>query len=315
MKRSHRVRSSAHGLVRLTRAREHLPFVVPISLMGSLLGASQSETQLDWRFLVVTLANVLAVTYAFMINDIEDSEDDSTAPESAARNAVSSGIVSPRLGWGASAVVFGVSLVLYGLVGGRSLILGAAILAISHFYSWRLIRLKSLFLLDVLSHALMLGGLLMLSSFYAYSTRPGWGWAVMLAITLFSAYGQLYNQIRDYRTDRAVGLRTTTVELGARRATWVMYGLLGLSGLFFMVAIAKGQFPLAMLVTFSAVFALSTWRSSGTRDARGSPAEDFSGSLQTSGLLATNSAVVLWLTWAAFDFQGALAIVSGLFQP
>lgn len=315
MNRGRRVRSSAHGLVRLTRAREHLPFVVPISLIGALLGTGQGETQLDLRFVLVTLANVLAVTYAFMVNDIEDSDDDSTAPESAARNAVSSGVISPRLGWGASALVFGVSLGLYGLVGGRSLILGAAILAISHFYSWRLIRLKSMFLLDVVSHALMLGGLLMLTSFYAYSASPGWGWAVILAITLFSAYGQLYNQIRDLPTDCAVGLRTTTVELGARRARRIMYALLALSALFFMVAIAKGLFPFVMLVTFSAVFAVSTWRSSGIRDARGSPVQDFSGSLQTSGLLATNSAVALWLTWATFDLQSALAIVTRLFQP
>lgn len=308
-------RPSARGLLQLTRIREHLPFVVPVSLIGALLGASREVSPLDWRFVVVTLANVLAVTYAFMINDIEDSSDDMTSPESAARNAISSGAVSPRLGWAASVVVFIASLTLYVLIGGHSTVLGGTILAISHIYSWRKIRLKSKFLLDILSHALMLGGLLMLSSFYAYSASPGWGWTVILAITFFSAYGQLYNQVRDYPTDRAVGLRTTTVELGARRASQIMYAALGLSGLFFLVAILKGQFPIVMLATFIAVFTLSSLKTNSRLDARGSPAEDFSGALQTRGLLATNSAVALWFTWSAFNVPDALAAVSSFLLP
>lgn len=309
------LRSSVIGLLRLTRAREHLPFVVPISLIGALLGAGQAQVPLGWRWVTVSTANILAVTYAFMINDIEDSHDDLASPEGALRNAVSSGAISPGLGWVASALVFASSLILYALAGGMTLLLGSTILAISHFYSWRRIRLKSVFLVDVLSHALMLGGLLMLTGFFAYGTSPGWGWSLILAITFFSAYGQLYNQVRDYHADRAVGLRTTTVELGTKRAVRVMYTTLGVSGLFLLVAILKGQLPILMLATFCIVFAVSSFRSSGMVDARGSPVSDFSGALQTRGLLATNSAVVLWLTWSMLNVTDSVAAVSRFLLP
>ncbi|MBE0580897.1 hypothetical protein, partial [Devosia sp.] len=61
------------GLIKLTRWKEYIPFVVPLTILGALLAARPNNVLLDWRLVAVTLANILAVAYAFMINDIEDA--------------------------------------------------------------------------------------------------------------------------------------------------------------------------------------------------------------------------------------------------
>ena len=85
------VRSQIKGLIRLTRWKEYVPFVIPLTILGALLAARPNNILLDWRLIVVTAANILAVAYAFMINDIEDAPDDARDPDRAARNPINDG--------------------------------------------------------------------------------------------------------------------------------------------------------------------------------------------------------------------------------
>ena len=68
---------------------------MPLTVLGALLAARPHDTLLDWRLAVVTLANILAVAYAFMINDIEDAPDDARDPDRAAR----AGAVEGAFAW------------------------------------------------------------------------------------------------------------------------------------------------------------------------------------------------------------------------
>ena len=70
------------GLVQLTRWQETIPFVVPLTLMGALMALQTAGDGqgVDLRLLAVMAANILVVTYAFMINDIEDAPDDARDP-------------------------------------------------------------------------------------------------------------------------------------------------------------------------------------------------------------------------------------------
>ncbi|NJO84468.1 MAG: hypothetical protein HC828_17980, partial [Blastochloris sp.] len=77
------LREQVHGLIQLTRWKEYVPFVIPLTILGALLASRPYDTALDWRLAVVTLANILAVAYAFMINDIEDAPDDARDPDRA----------------------------------------------------------------------------------------------------------------------------------------------------------------------------------------------------------------------------------------
>ena len=105
----------ARILLQLTRWREHLAYDIPLTALGALLaiyGMSNGQ-QLDFRLVTVMAANILAVAYAFMINDIEDAPDDARDPERKLTNPISAGRLSIRAGYNACRVVAVATLLLY----------------------------------------------------------------------------------------------------------------------------------------------------------------------------------------------------------
>lgn len=288
------LRAQLRGLVRLTRWKEYVPFVVPLTVMGALLAARPNGISLDWRLIVVTLANILAVAYAFMINDIEDAPDDARDPDRAARNPISTGEIGVRIGYAACRVVAAVTLILYAFGGIWAFGIGVVTLLLSHFYSWRPIRLKAWPVTDVVSHSLMLSGLLLLAGYFTYHTAPGIVWFVAASVTLVSVYGQLYNQLRDYEMDKAAGLFNTAIVLGESRTRIVMYASVGLAGACLIAAIVQGVFPLWLGLVLLISIPVSMFVSPKT-DMRGGKAVDVSGGLQVQSLVAVNLTIAAWL--------------------
>jgi 4-hydroxybenzoate polyprenyltransferase len=287
------LRDQLHGLIRLTRWKEYIPFVVPLTLLGALLAAHTKGTHLDWRLLAVTAANILAVAYAFMINDIEDAPDDALDPERAARNPVTSGQIGLRVGYAACRVVAALTLCLYALGGLWALGIGGITLLLSHLYSWRPVRLKAWPITDIVSHSLMLSGLLLLAGYYAYHTQPGIVWVVAAAATMFSVYGQLYNQLRDYDMDKAAGLRNTAIILGENNTRRAMYLAVGLAAACILAAVVRQAFPLWLGLVLLVSAAVSMLFKPKT-DMRGTKAADTSGSLQIQGLMIANLTTAVW---------------------
>lgn len=284
------------GLIQLSRWQEHVAFVIPLTVLGALLAvqSGNGETGLDWRLVAVTLANILAVAYAFMINDIEDAPDDALDPARAARNPVTSGRVSVRMGYYACRLIAVLTLVFYAFGGTLVFITGAATLLLSHLYSWRPVRLKAWPVTDVLSHSLMLSGLLLLAGYFLYHTAPGIVWFVAAAVTFYSVYGQLYNQIRDYDMDKAAGLKNTAILLGEANTRRATYLVVGLSAACLLAAIVQGVFPLWLGLALLVSVAISTlFKPQG--DMRGGEAIDFGGKIQVQGLIAVNLTIGAWL--------------------
>jgi 4-hydroxybenzoate polyprenyltransferase len=285
----------ARGLVRLTRWKEYVPFVIPVTLLGVNLALSRTGGAPDLRFLAVLLANNLAVAYAFMVNDIEDAPDDARDPARAARNPVTCGEISPTTGWLCAAMVAVLTLLLYAACGARPLAVGLLTLILAHLYSWKPMRLKAWPALDVISHSLMLSALLALSGYMTYHPEPGAAWLLVLAAFLGSAYGQLYNQLRDYAMDKAAGLHNTAVVAGERATRWLMYSALGGTVLCMVLALAVGVVPLwlagvAMLTLPTVLFLLRP-----KMDMRGGQAAEISGNVQIQMLAALNVVCLTWL--------------------
>jgi 4-hydroxybenzoate polyprenyltransferase len=282
------------GLIKLTRWKEYVPFVIPLTILGALLATQQNSAQLDLRLLAVTLANILAVAYAFMINDIEDAPDDARDPDRAARNPVTSGEIGLRVGYAACRVVAAVTLLLYWLGGTSVLYIGIATLLLSHLYSWRPVRLKAWPVTDIVSHSLMLSGLLLLAGYYAYGSAPGIIWFVAAGVTLISVYGQLYNQVRDYDMDKAAGLFNTAIILGEGNTKRLMYVSLALAAASFLAAILQNAFPIWLgLVVLISVPISMFFRTS--HDMRGGEAADVSGKVQVQALVILNLIMGAWL--------------------
>jgi 4-hydroxybenzoate polyprenyltransferase len=289
--------SQLSGLIRLTRWKEYVPFVIPLTVLGALLATQRSEVSLDLRLVAVILANILAVAYAFMINDIEDAPDDARDPDRAARNPITMGEIGVRFGYNACRLVALVTLVLYALGGGAVLLIGIGTLILSHLYSWRPVRLKAWPITDIVSHSLMLSGLLLLAGYYTYHNAPGIVWFVAVGVTLVSVYGQLYNQLRDFEMDKAAGLHNTAILLGEQNTRLAMYLSLALAGLSLIAAIVQMIFPLWLGIVLLFSIPVSMLFRSQT-DMRGTAFVDASGSIQFQGLVVINLTIAAWLVQA-----------------
>lgn len=288
--------------IRLSRWREHVPFTVPLSLVGSLLAIEAGGADVDWRAFAVIVANIFSMSFAFAINDIADAPDDALNPQKMRRNVISSGVLSAREGWFMAALSFTCALLLFALSGAWALAIGGATLILCFLYSAQPFRLKARPVTDVLSHALMLSGLLMMTGYFAYDTDPEVAWLVILAVILFSAYGQFYNQIDDYDVDKSAGLQNTVVLLGKPLTRLLSFASLLGALVCMAVTILSGLFP-PWLGTFLIIGFLVVVMFPWELDMRGNLAAD-GGNVQRPGLIVANLIAMVWLASA----MGALSI-------
>ena len=232
--------SQLRATVALMRLREVVPFVLVTTLLGANVGSARPGA----RLLVVLGGNLLTVAFAFMFNDVEDAPDDALTPAKAARNPISAGRLSPRVGYGASSAVALGGLALYAALGWWPLALGGVCLALGILYSWRRVRLKAIPVADLISHALMLAALQFLCAYTAF--RPAdWAWlGPCLFVVAISAYGQLYNQLRDLEGDRQAGIKHTVARVGRRAARALMASVLAGALASLALSVWQGIIPL-----------------------------------------------------------------------
>jgi len=159
------------------------------------------------------------------------------------------------------------------------------------------VRLKAWPLVDVLAHVLMLGALLFLAAYEALGGVATEAWLLALGVALLSAYGQCYNQLRDYDADRLAGLRNTASILGRRSTRWAMWG--GLAGgiVCLGAALLSGWIPPSVAGAVVGTAPL-VWLGRGRQDMRGTPAVDTTGRLQNSAMVAVTLALGGWVAWA-----------------
>ena len=223
-----------NGLLKLTRFDEYVYFVV----VTTLLGIASTGGKVDWRFLVVLLANWTTVGFAFMINDIEDAPDDALSTSKINRNPVSAGLITPKTARIWTFIVGVISAALFALLGTWPFVFGLLSLILGYLYSYRGVRLKTIAFLDVLSHCLMLAGLQYLTGYFTYTTVlvRNWLWPFLFVVCI-SIYGELYNEIRDFEGDQAAQLRHTAIVLGSRTSHILMLAILMLGVLSGIVSI------------------------------------------------------------------------------
>jgi 4-hydroxybenzoate polyprenyltransferase len=287
-------------ILKLSRWQEFIPFTIPVTLLGGLMAYRFFEDEgvrLDIRLLTVLLANCLTVGYAFMINDIEDAEDDKHEPIRAERNAVAMGEISPSQAWLASFATAGLAAVLFALSGWAAFICGMVTLILAHLYSWKPVRLKALPIVDLVSHVLMLAALLMLAPYLVYKSQMVLEvWCLLAAVTAISAYGQLYNQVRDYEADRAAGLKNTASILGKSVTQGLSYLSIGVAVLGFAVPILREAFPIWLAGVLVAIAPIAYVFGKG-KDMRGDDATDVIGEGQVQFLIAVNLLMIVWVVY------------------
>jgi 4-hydroxybenzoate polyprenyltransferase len=216
-------------------------------IVTTLLGVSAGNGFFGWKFVGVLLANILAVAFAFMINDVEDAPDDALDPAKAKRNPVASADLSATTARLASFGVALTAVILYGFLGLWPFVTGLSSLVIAYLYSWQRIRLKSKPIADLASHCMMLAGFQFLSAYFTFEPSPLGRWLLPFIFVLaISMYGELFQELRDLEVDRKAGITHTANLIGQRAAYWLMMGLL-------FIGVGSG------LTTIFIIRLLSTW--------------------------------------------------------
>ncbi len=253
-------RRPVKGLLQLTRYREYVLFVCVTTLMGAKLGGGD----FDLRLLIVLAANILVVGFAFMYNDVEDAPDDAMDEKKARRNPISAGMISPRMGKLACLVVSAVLLGLYSLLGLLPFLLGAFCLALAFLYSWRVIRLKSVPVADLISHGLSLAGLQFLCAYFVYDQGKPYSWLLFLFVVFVSVYGELSNELRDIVVDKKAGIRHTADLIGLKWTKVLMVasilGALAVVVYFFVAQIIPVWLFIIPAVLGPMLFAEQLWK-------------------------------------------------------
>jgi 4-hydroxybenzoate polyprenyltransferase len=248
-----KLKKQIDGIIRLTRYKEYIWFVIVTTLLGVAVGGGT----FGWPLMIVLIANWLAVGFAFMINDVEDADDDALNPAKVNRNPVSAGILAPRGAYIASYAVMLLSAIMYALLGTLPFIIGLVSLLVGFLYSWRRVRIKSMPFVDLVIHCMMLAGFQFLPAYFAFTSsfdRP-WIWP-FLAITSISMYGELFNELRDLEGDLKAGVKHTASVLGERNAKILANTLLGIGVVALVVTLFVVRLIPAWVLIAMAVIAL-----------------------------------------------------------
>jgi 4-hydroxybenzoate polyprenyltransferase len=212
------LKKTLSGLTKLTRFNEFGYFIV----ITTLLGIASAKGAFSERMAAILLANWLAVSFAYMVNDIEDAPDDAFSAKNSQRNPISKGMLSPKTARTAATLVGLLAIALYALMGLWTFIFGLTCLLLGAMYSVKIIRLKSIAILDVISHGLILAGLPFLSGFFTFTTTLNrtWIWPFLFVIFVSVFYNH-YNQHKG-DAEHLTRLRQTGALYGERSANTMM---------------------------------------------------------------------------------------------
>jgi 4-hydroxybenzoate polyprenyltransferase len=193
------LKKTIHGLLTLSRLSEYVYFVT----ITTLVGVAAARTRVNWEIFVLVLANLLAVGFAFAVNDIKDAPDDVFSDPKSNRNPISSGLISLKTAKYAASSTAIISMGLFALLGIWPVLFGFFTLFIGYFYSIRRIRLRTIDFFDILSHSLLLSGLPFLIGYSAFSLRltENWYWPLIFLMAV-SAYVELHDQAKHNEDSR-----------------------------------------------------------------------------------------------------------------
>jgi 4-hydroxybenzoate polyprenyltransferase len=303
------------ALIRLTRYKEYTFFVT----VTTLLGAASGNGEIGWQLVGVWFANWLAVMFAFMINDVEDADDDALNPKKVKRNPVSAGELSRKTATTASFVIAVIAGLVYYQLGYWPFVLGTLCLFIGFVYSWRKVRLKNIAFIDLASHCMMLAGLQFLPGYLAFGHTPGnTNWVYPFTfVVMFSLYGELFNELRDLDGDLQAGLRHTAVVLGRRAGYWLMMLVLAI-GVYcgfvtiFLLDIIQPWVIGVLLVGIAALITMPTLRARRHRSALALQ-ESFQKPIEIAGAFALSAQFAGPWVWTVVAPWAALLLRIKLF--
>lgn len=201
-----------------------------ILLTGVSIMSTENKVALPY-LIIATLISLSIHCYSFIVNDLEDAEDDALDDKKKLRNPISSGYITYNQGFIILQLTSIPALIASFAFGGiNAFMVAFAAILTGHLYSWKVVRFKAYPILDIVSHSFALAGFqpILFNSFTGGTFSSSF-WLVYIGVTLISVGGALYNQLRDYDVDVQSNLNNTTIFFGKRlsKALFILAYLLG----------------------------------------------------------------------------------------
>lgn len=199
---------------KLTRIEDYYGSSIVIVALGVLTNPTLNF--IDRGLLLISILAFNCFVYA--VNDIEDAEDDAHDPKKILRNPVSAGLLTKKSAYFTANILALISFIIFIYFGLWTTIIGLVALLTGFLYSYKRIRLKSVPILDIISHALFLGSFQVLTVSLAHRNPPNLSvYALTILIFLYSAFGDINNEIRDFEVDKKTKINNTAQLLNLKR--------------------------------------------------------------------------------------------------
>ncbi len=196
--------------IRMLRIKDWLAYFL-IAIFGFVVskGFLFSPTSITIFFTMISLF----LAFSFSINNCFDIKEDKLTKS--AKNPLAMGKIGLKNALIFSFLLGGLGTILSLTIGFKTFLLYIIIILLSFFYSSPPLRLKSRFLLDLISHGLFFGSLIFLLPLTVFNIKLSlFHYLVAFSIFYFSIMLELRNHIEDYKNDKKVGLKTTVCILG-----------------------------------------------------------------------------------------------------
>jgi len=245
----------------LTRWRDYYGMVLIITFIGIFVAQPQDLI----KIIIVTFANLTSCAFAFMINDIEDADDDTLDLSKKRRNPVSSGKLKRENAYLLSVITALISIIFYSFLGMKIAILGITGIILGFAYSYKKIRLKSKPFADFISHGIFLGLIFFITAILISENTIDWYLIIFPGMGIFtlSAISDINNEIRDYHVDRIAGLKNTANMINLLKLKRIFYVISSVLGvLFYYYFIVKSSnltkiLLIGIIEIFGIVYALN----------------------------------------------------------
>jgi len=155
------------------------------------------------------------MSIVYLVNNIYDIESDRLNPYKRNKNPLAKGEISVNEAMKIALILFAfdcVILMLFCIY--LEIINYLILLALGVLYSVPPVRFKEKPLLDLISHSLFFGVLLVTQGYFAYSTNKFICPEILFCVILASIYLELRNEVEDFDYDKKASYKTTSVILG-----------------------------------------------------------------------------------------------------
>ncbi|MBB6408648.1 UbiA family prenyltransferase [Mesorhizobium sangaii] len=219
-------------------------------IIGAVLSIGSLSASHALTVAILIAGNLCLMAHVFVLNDWSGIDGDLKDPDRASRTFAAKGLTRREIGYLAGSLL-AISLLLFGLINTRALVVAITIAGLSALYSGPTLHLKGAPLYSSALH--FVGGCMhFLLGYAAFGAINAQGLVVSCFFGLVFTAGHFTHEARDYDVDLLNGIRTNAVAFGKTRS-FVAGLVLFISAYALMVSLAVlGLVPFALV--FAAAF-------------------------------------------------------------